>query len=881
MDQYIGRLLDNRYEILEIIGTGGMAVVYKARCHRLNRLVAIKILKDEFARDEEFRRRFHAEGEAVAMLSHPNIVQVYDVSSSDNANFIVMELIDGITLKQYMEKKGVLNWKETLHFGMQIAKALEHAHGRSIVHRDIKPHNVMVLKNGSVKVTDFGIARVMSKSNTLTKEALGSVHYISPEQAKGGWVDNRSDLYSLGVVMYEMMSGRPPYDGESPVAVAIQHINGGAPMPSTLNPNIPGGLEQIIMKSMALDPKDRYSSATEMLKDMDEFRKDPTILFIFPSHGISDETKILKTPLVPQELTPPAAKPRTTAEKVAGTAAGAAGAAAAAAAAAARTQTRTSQQTAKYRTGDLPRTGSGAAKPSGSRPASSAQRPAAGTRPASGARPAGAAGRTPASGGNAARSASAEAARRAAANQKAREAMREEIREEERNRVATIAVIACSVVAIVAIVVFLIALVNGHLIGGNEDLLVPDLTGKYYETIDLDGYEGFTITLATHTYSDEVEEGKVIEQSPKPGDKVAQDTVIWLTVSMGPEPDIRIMTDLVGWDWVKAESYLKGQGMVPVMLEEVDPDAQPDTVIRTDPAADEELTEGQEVKVYYCVAETAEMLDVVGKDFEVAKKMLETKGFTNITSEPVPSDEKEGTVLEQSVKKGEEIPLDTEIVLSVAAAETAEMPNVVGRDVEVAKGILEGAGFKYVKVVEKDSDEKEGTVLKQSEKAGEEIAIETEIELTVAVVKKATMINVVGQQYQDAKDNLESLGFKNVTFEEVENNAEKGEVLKQSVAKNTKVAVDTEIVLTISKGPAPTDPPEVTKEIVIKLPADRTEAYVVGLYLNGKMILDEQLIEPGTTSITVKLTGTGVQEYDLYINRQPYEKIKVDFTANG
>ena len=875
MDQYIGRLLDNRYEILEIIGTGGMAVVYKARCHRLNRLVAIKILKDEFARDEEFRRRFHAEGEAVAMLSHPNIVQVYDVSSSDNANFIVMELIDGITLKQYMEKKGVLNWKETLHFGMQIAKALEHAHGRSIVHRDIKPHNVMVLKNGSVKVTDFGIARVMSKSNTLTKEALGSVHYISPEQAKGGWVDNRSDLYSLGVVMYEMMSGRPPYDGESPVAVAIQHINGGAAMPSTLNPNIPGGLEQIIMKGMALDPKDRYASATEMLKDMDEFRKDPTILFIFPSHGISDETKILKTPLVPQEVTPPAAKPRTTAEKVAGTAAGAAGAAAAAAAAARTQQTRTSQRTTKYRTGELPRTAaaSSAARPAGSRPASQP-----GQRPASNSA------RTPsANTNNAARSASAEAARRAAANRKAREAMREEIREEERNRVATIAVIACSVVAIVAIVVFLIALVNGHLIGGNEDLLVPDLTGKYYEAIDLEGYEGFTIKLATQTYSDEVEEGKVIEQSPDAGDKVAQGTVIWLTVSMGPEPDIKIMTDLVGWDWVKAESYLKGQGMVPVMIEEVDPDAQPDTVIRTDPAADAELTEGQEVKVYYCVAETAEMLDVLGKDFEVAKKMLETKGFTNVTSEPVPSDEKEGTVLEQSVEKGEEIPLDTEIILSVATAKTAEMPNVVGKDVEVAKGILDGMGFKGVVVKEKDSDEKEGTVLEQTVKAGEEIPLETKIELTVAVVKKATMINVVGQQYQDAKDNLESLGFKNITFEEVENKAEKGEVLKQSVAKNTKVAVDTEIVLTISKGPAPTEPPvqETTKQVEIELPTDRTERYTVSLYLNGKMVLDDQIIEPGTTSITAVLKGSGVQEYDLYINGEPYKKVKVDFTANG
>ncbi len=292
MDQYIGRLLDDRYEILEIIGTGGMAVVYKARDHRLNRLVAVKILKDEFARDEEFRRRFRAEGEAVAMLSHPNIVQVYDVSASDSANYIVMELIDGISLKQYMEKKGVLNWKETLHFAMQIAKGLEHAHSRGIIHRDIKPHNVMVLKNGSVKVMDFGIARVMSKSNTLTKEALGSVHYISPEQAKGGHTDNRSDIYSLAVVMYEMMTGRPPYDGESPVAVAIQHINGGAPLPSTLNPNIPRGLEQIIMKGMALEVNDRYVSATEMLHDMEEFRQNPDMTFDYHSN-VDDATRVL------------------------------------------------------------------------------------------------------------------------------------------------------------------------------------------------------------------------------------------------------------------------------------------------------------------------------------------------------------------------------------------------------------------------------------------------------------------------------------------------------------------------------------------------------------------------------------------------------------
>ena len=312
MDKYIGRLLDGRYEIIEVIGIGGMAVVYKARCHRLNRLVAIKILKDDFSQDDEFRRRFHAESQAVAMLSHPNIVSVYDVSSSGDADYIVMELIDGISLKQYMEKKGVLNWKETLHFAIQIAKALEHAHSRGIVHRDIKPHNVMVLKNGSVKVADFGIARMMSKGNTLTKEALGSVHYISPEQAKGGRVDNRSDVYSLGVVMYEMITGRVPYDGESPVSVAIQHINGGAVKPSQLNPNIPGGLEQIIRKAMALAPNDRYPTATAMLYEMDEFRKDPSVLF-------AGATMNASTQVLPDELKDDliATAPKTIAERTA------------------------------------------------------------------------------------------------------------------------------------------------------------------------------------------------------------------------------------------------------------------------------------------------------------------------------------------------------------------------------------------------------------------------------------------------------------------------------------------------------------------------------------------------------------------------------------
>ncbi len=281
MENYIGRLLDNRYEILEIIGVGGMAVVYKARDHRLKRLVAVKILKDEFSQDDEFRRRFDGESQAIASMSHPNIVAIYDVNDTDGLNYIVMELIDGITLKQYMERRGLLNWRETLHFSLQICKALEHAHAKGMIHRDIKPHNVMVLKDGSVKVADFGIARMAASQSTLTREALGSVHYISPEQAKGGQTDCRSDLYSLGVVMYEMLTGRTPFDGDTPVSVALQHINGKAQMPRELNPDIPEGLEQITMHAMSASLADRYPTASEMLTDLEEFRKDPDIVFTF------------------------------------------------------------------------------------------------------------------------------------------------------------------------------------------------------------------------------------------------------------------------------------------------------------------------------------------------------------------------------------------------------------------------------------------------------------------------------------------------------------------------------------------------------------------------------------------------------------------------
>lgn len=273
MDKYLGTMLDDRYEILEVIGAGGMAVVYKAMCHRLNRYVAVKILRDELANDEEFRKRFQTEAQAVAMLSHPNIVSVYDVSHSDGVEYIVMELIEGVTLMQYMKKKGALGWKEALHFAVQISKALEHAHEKGIVHRDIKPQNIMILKDGTIKVADFGIAALESAQEKKSDQTVGSVHYIAPEQARGEQPDPRSDIYSLGVVMYEMLTGKMPYDVDTAEQVAMKHITGHPVPPQELNPDIPEELAAITLKAMNSDINARYQSASELLRDLEDFRK--------------------------------------------------------------------------------------------------------------------------------------------------------------------------------------------------------------------------------------------------------------------------------------------------------------------------------------------------------------------------------------------------------------------------------------------------------------------------------------------------------------------------------------------------------------------------------------------------------------------------------
>lgn len=278
MDKYIGSMLGGRYQIEKIVGVGGMAVVYRARDTILGRDVALKVLKKEFAEDPDIRKRFSIESRAVAKLSHHNIVSVFDVGSEDGTDYIVMELIEGITLKQYLQRKGHLSWEETIFFAEQVARALMHAHSRGIIHQDVKPQNVIILRDGTAKLTDFGIASFAAAQETrVVQEAIGSVHYISPEQARGDRIDARSDIYSAGVVLYEMLTGRLPFEGDNAVSVAIQHLSSVPLAPRDIDPSIPEPLELICMKAMNSDPNKRYASADDMIEDLEKFRRDPSV----------------------------------------------------------------------------------------------------------------------------------------------------------------------------------------------------------------------------------------------------------------------------------------------------------------------------------------------------------------------------------------------------------------------------------------------------------------------------------------------------------------------------------------------------------------------------------------------------------------------------
>ncbi|UBK87868.1 Stk1 family PASTA domain-containing Ser/Thr kinase [Clostridium perfringens] len=301
----IGKILGNRYELLQCVGEGGMSFVYKARCRKLNRFVAVKILKDEFKNNEEIVRRFKKEATAIANLSNPNVVNVLDVGTQDDINYIVMEYVEGKTLKDIIKEKGALPYEVAISIGIKVAKALECAHKSGIIHRDVKPQNILVTEEGVVKVTDFGIAKSMDSSTIAhTNSVMGSAHYFSPEQAKGTYTDYRTDLYSLGIVLYEMVTGVVPFNGDSPVTVAVKHIQEKAIPPKNINQNIPNSLNDLIMKAMEKDPVNRYQTAKEIIGDLEKIKKDPNVTISSKSAEDEDQfTRVMSPVVIPNTET--------------------------------------------------------------------------------------------------------------------------------------------------------------------------------------------------------------------------------------------------------------------------------------------------------------------------------------------------------------------------------------------------------------------------------------------------------------------------------------------------------------------------------------------------------------------------------------------------
>ncbi|MCI8500794.1 MAG: Stk1 family PASTA domain-containing Ser/Thr kinase [Oscillospiraceae bacterium] len=547
MDKYVGKRLDGRYEITELIGVGGMANVYKANDILEGSVVAVKILKDEFSKNSEFLRRFKNESKAIALLSHPNIVRVVDVSFGDRIQYIVMEYISGITLKQYIEQQKVLTWKEAIHFTVQILRALQHAHDNGIVHRDVKPQNIMLLQDGTIKVMDFGIARfARGDSKTMTDKAIGSVHYISPEQARGDQIDEKTDIYSVGIMLFEMLTGQLPFEADSAVSVAIMQMQAPARKPRAINATIPEGLEEITVRAMQKDPAKRYQSAAEMLRDIDEFKRNPSILFEYKYFGDDDTTKYFDA------------------------------------------------VTAENAEED------------------------------------------------------------------------EEVKEKKSHMIPILAGVAAAFV-VVSVIVCIVIFGFSDIFEKVPEIEVPDLRGKVYtEVISDPQYSKIKIEQKTTAYSEEYEAGYIIDQEIKAGIKIKEGQTLYVTVSSGL--DMLDVPDVVNKPLVEAEDALTKKGLKADIVQQFDSTVAKGNVIRTSPAAGEQVNAGSSVTLYVSMGADQKPIivpKVLNEMRDAAEAKLKGLGLRCRIQE-INSAEPEGTVLSQSLAEGSSARVGDLVVLEVS-----------------------------------------------------------------------------------------------------------------------------------------------------------------------------------------------------------------------
>lgn len=561
MGNYVGKIIDGRYEIKEIIGVGGMAIVYKAYDNIDDRIVAVKILKEEFLANEEFRRRFKNESKAIAVMSHPNIVRVFDVSFGEKLQYIVMEYIEGITLKEYISNQKIINIQEAVYFTIQVLRALQHAHDKGIVHRDIKPQNIMLLRDGTIKVTDFGIARFSrGDSRTLVESAIGSVHYMSPEQARGEITDEKADVYSVGVVLYEMITGELPFDSDSAVSVAIMQLESSAKKPTQINPDIPVGLEQIVVRAMQKDPKNRYQSASEMIMDLEEFKNNPDIKFNYDYFVDDEPTNVV------------------------------------------------------------------------------------------------------------------EGLSKVMVNQTSKEDLSEESDDEKdkKEKVKKGPIIASVVAAIVAFAIILICVLWFFTdVFNASKVQVPNFVGlNYFNEIETNPrYKDFKFKVNLVTGKDvNSEPGKVVSQNPPAGKKIKIGGEITLdVVASGVKQKV---PPVIGFTLSDANQALKQLGFNNVEVKsEYSPDAKKGTILKVEPSEGTEIDVSEKV-ILYVASDTdernVEVPNLIGINLEDAKQYLKEKDLMLGTVTEVPSTQKKGIIISQSVDPKTEVPRKSKINVEVS-----------------------------------------------------------------------------------------------------------------------------------------------------------------------------------------------------------------------